>query len=121
LNSPPPPMSSLPPFEIYFNSFFSIYIHLYTVFGPYSPSYSLLPHPPPSHCYQTVSTCLSLLISEFTKERKKKFHFCLFKITTQRITLWHFHVYMYYSLIWFISSIFLLSTLVPFLWLFQQD
>jgi hypothetical protein len=32
--------------------------------------------------------------------------------------LWHFHVYMYYSLIWFIFSIFLLSTLLPFLWLF---
>jgi hypothetical protein len=29
--------------------------------------------------------------------------------------LWHFRVYMYYNLNWFISSIFLLSTLVPFL------
>jgi hypothetical protein len=27
--------------------------------------------------------------------------------------LWHFHVYMYYNLNWFISSIFLHSTLVP--------
>jgi hypothetical protein len=43
----------------------------------------------------------------------------LFKIATLRVSLWHFHVYMYYNSIWFISSIFLLSTLVPFLWLFQ--
>jgi hypothetical protein len=42
----------------------------------------------------------------------------LFKIATQGVFLWHFHVYMYYSPNWFIS-IFLLSTLVPFLWLFQ--
>jgi hypothetical protein len=34
--------------------------------------------------------------------------------------LWQFHVYMYYNLYWFISSIFLLSTLVPFLWWFHQ-
>jgi hypothetical protein len=34
-------------------------------------------------------------------------------MATQGVSLWHFHVYMYYSLIWFIPSIFLLSTLVP--------
>jgi hypothetical protein len=33
--------------------------------------------------------------------------------------LWHFHVYMYYNPNWFIPSIFLISTLVPFLWWFQ--
>jgi hypothetical protein len=43
----------------------------------------------------------------------------LFKIATHRISLWHFHVYRNYCPIWFISSVFLLSTLVPFLWLFQ--
>jgi hypothetical protein len=32
--------------------------------------------------------------------------------------LWYFHVYMYYNPNWFIS-IFLHSTLVPFLWWFQ--
>jgi hypothetical protein len=40
----------------------------------------------------------------------------LLKIVIQ----WHFHVYLYYNLSWFISSIFLLSTLVLFLWLYQQ-
>jgi hypothetical protein len=44
----------------------------------------------------------------------------LFKIATQGVSLRHFHVYMYYNLNWFISPIFLLSTLVPFLWWFQQ-
>jgi hypothetical protein len=44
----------------------------------------------------------------------------LFKIATQRVSMWHFHVYMYYNPNWFISSIFLLSTLVSFLWWFQQ-
>jgi hypothetical protein len=30
----------------------------------------------------------------------------LFKITTQVVSLWHFHVYMYYNPNWFISSFF---------------
>jgi hypothetical protein len=30
------------------------------------------------------------------------------------VFLWHFHIYAYYNLNWFISSIFLLSTLVSF-------
>jgi hypothetical protein len=33
--------------------------------------------------------------------------------------LWYFHVYMHYNPNWFISSIFLHSALVPFLWWFQ--
>jgi hypothetical protein len=41
----------------------------------------------------------------------KKRHFHLFNI--QGVSLWHFHVYMYYNLNWLIPSIFLLSTLVP--------
>jgi hypothetical protein len=39
----------------------------------------------------------------------------LFKIATQSVSLWHFHVCMYYSPICFISSLFLLSTLVTVL------
>jgi hypothetical protein len=39
-------------------------------------------------------------------------------IATWRVSMWHFHVCMYYSQTWFISSIFLLSILVPFLWLY---
>jgi hypothetical protein len=44
----------------------------------------------------------------------------LFKIATQGVFLWHFHVCMYCTPNWFISSIFLLSALDPFLWWFQQ-
>jgi hypothetical protein len=60
----------------------------------------------------------SLLFSNFVKE--KKWHFCLFNIATQGVFLWHFHVDMYYNLYWFTFSIFLLSTLVHYLWCFQQ-
>jgi hypothetical protein len=50
----------------------------------------------------------------YKKRRRKKMTFWLFKIATQEVSLWHFHISMYYSLVWFISSIFLLFTLVPF-------
>jgi hypothetical protein len=45
LNPSPPPS---------WNSFnhFSIYIHVSSVFVPYSPSHTLSPPPPPSHWYQ---------------------------------------------------------------------
>jgi hypothetical protein len=45
----------------------------------------------------------------------EKKYFCLYKIAIQRVSLWLFHVHMYYNLNWFILSIFLLSNLVPFL------
>jgi hypothetical protein len=38
--------------------------------------------------------------------------FCLFKIATQGVSLWHFHVYMFYNLNRFILFFFYLS---PFL------
>jgi hypothetical protein len=44
--------------------------------------------------------------------QQKKWHFCLFRIAVQGVSLWHFHVYMYYNPNWPISSVFLLSTLV---------
>jgi hypothetical protein len=53
-------------------------------------------------------------------KKEKKWHFCLFKIVTQGVSLWYFHVYMDYNLNCFISSIFLLSTFVPFLKWFQK-
>jgi hypothetical protein len=66
------------------------------------------PYPPSSHWYQSPKQdLLCLLLSDFVKE--KKWHFCLFKVTLQEVSLWHFYVHMYYNLNWFIS-IFLLST-----------
>jgi hypothetical protein len=40
-------------------------------------------------------TCSILLFSDFVKG--KKWHLCLFKIATQGVSLWHFHVHMYYN------------------------
>jgi hypothetical protein len=56
LNSSPPLFSLILASPYAWNSFnrshFSIYIHVYTVFAPYSPSYILSPHPLSSHWYQ---------------------------------------------------------------------
>jgi hypothetical protein len=57
LNSPPPSFSFIPSSShsrISFNRYyFCIYIHVYTVFALYSPSYTLLIPPPlPSYWYQ---------------------------------------------------------------------
>jgi hypothetical protein len=38
----------------------------------------------------------------------------------KRVSVWHFHLYMSYIPNWSIPSVFLLSTIVPSLWLFQQ-
>jgi hypothetical protein len=99
-----------------FNRFhFSIYLHMCIVFALYSPSYIFSPHAPPVPLVLTPlftwRSCSDLLFSDFVKE--KKWHFSLFKIATQRVSLWHFHIYMYYGLDWLISSIFLHSILVP--------
>jgi hypothetical protein len=49
--------SPLSPSSYFWNTFksshFSIYIYVYTVFAPYSPSYTLSPHLPLSHWYQS--------------------------------------------------------------------
>jgi hypothetical protein len=37
--------------------------------------------------------CFALLFFDFVIEIKS--HFYLFKIATQRVSLWHFHVYIY--------------------------
>jgi hypothetical protein len=42
----------------------------------------------------------------------------MFNIDIEVISMWHFHVYIYYNPNWFIS-VFLFSNLVPFLWWFQ--
>jgi hypothetical protein len=55
------------------------------------------------------------------RRRRRNDILCFFKTVTQTVFLWHFIVYMHYRLIWSISSIFLLSTLVPFLWWFKNS
>jgi hypothetical protein len=97
---------------------FSIYMHVYIVFALHSPLHTLSPLLPlplltMPHAGPVLPTCFRIL--------EKKRHFCLSKIVTQGVSLWHFHVFMYYNSKWLMSSIFLLSTTVPFfLWWIQQ-
>jgi hypothetical protein len=94
LNLPPPSLSFIPPYPHSWNSFkrshFSIYIHvhsiciLFTLLHPFPTSspLPLLSIPPP---------ILDLFCPPalwFSK--RKKWHFCLFKIAIQGIPLWHF-------------------------------
>jgi hypothetical protein len=73
LNSPPPSFSFVLHSWNSFNRYlFSIYIHVYTVFVPYSHSHTLSPSPPPSHCYQSPPrrTCSALLFCNFVNEKQ---------------------------------------------------
>jgi hypothetical protein len=98
-----------------------IYIHVYTLFAPYSPSYPLSPSPLPSHWCQPFpvgKTCFSLQFSDCVEEKgeeikQKTWHFSWseIKVTTQGFCIF---VRMYYNPNWIISSKFLHSTLVPF-------
>jgi hypothetical protein len=79
LNSPPPPLSFIPHSHSW-NSFnryhFSIYIHVYTVFVPYSPSHTLSPPPPHSHWYQHHRQDLFCPpVLQFCKRKKMTFLF----------------------------------------------
>jgi hypothetical protein len=60
---------------------------VYTVFVPCS-TLPLVPTPQGEHVLPSCS---------LTLKKKKKWHFCLFKITTQGVSLWYFHVYMCYN------------------------
>jgi hypothetical protein len=91
---------------------FSIFIHVYMIFSPYSPSYTLSLYPLPSHWYQPLErTCFTFMFSILEKS-----HFCLFLITLQGVSLWYFYVYVQYvpPSIWgsFLPS-FLPSFLLP--------
>jgi hypothetical protein len=90
---------------------------LYHIHPP-SPFLHLLPSPS-----GTKPQAESVLLSDsqilYKKRKREKWDFWLFKIAMQGVSLWHFHVYMYCDPVWFISSIFLLTLLVPFLWWFQ--
>jgi hypothetical protein len=61
-NSLPLPFFFLPSSPIPGNSFnsfhFSIFMHVYTVFAPYLPSFSISPPPLPSHWYQLLQARL---------------------------------------------------------------
>jgi hypothetical protein len=84
VNSPSPPFFFIPPAPPHFWSSFNIYhfyryIHLYIIFTPYSPFYTLSLTPPLSHWYQTLCCslplhriCSALLFSHFVEEKQNK-------------------------------------------------
>jgi hypothetical protein len=69
-----PPFSFISSFPHAWNSFnryyFSIYIHVYTVFALFSSSHTLSP-PPPTNIDHPGKTCSTLLFSDFVKEKEK--------------------------------------------------
>jgi hypothetical protein len=93
--------------------FFSNSISMYTLLVLYSPSYTfshIFPHPTSSNYLGQYMFYLP--VPWFCKILKMTF---LFIYNSCIVSFWHFHIYMYYNLCWFISSIFHLSTLVPFM------
>jgi hypothetical protein len=89
------------------------YLHWVLTLFPF-PTTSSLPLVPTSHS--------ALLFSNFVEEKrlkiKRKTCFCYFEIrvATQGVSLCYVRAHMYYNPNWFISSIPLHSSLVPFLW-----
>jgi hypothetical protein len=88
---------------------YCIYMHVYTFFASYSPSYllSLLPSPftlmptlpPEQDLFQ--SPVLWFCRKERGKDKKEnKWRFCSFEINVaiQGVFLWYFHIYLCYSL-----------------------
>jgi hypothetical protein len=68
--------------------------YLYHIHPPTPfPHLLLLPQVPTTALSLPGRTCSTLPISNFVKE--KKWQFCLFKIATQGVSLWHFHVHMH--------------------------
>jgi hypothetical protein len=134
LNLPSPSFSFIPSPPHFWNSFngshFYIYIHGYTIFAPYSPSYSLFPHPPPPTGTNLPGRTFSvLLFPDFVEEEEgegekegegegkeekeeKETDILLFKDSYTGsffMTFPYIYIYIYiYNLMnWFISYIFL--------------
>jgi hypothetical protein len=107
------PLSPLHSWNSLNMSHFCTWVH--GVFIRFSLSHPFL-IPSHSHWYQSQTGTILLSCSPFLK----KMHFCLFKIALQGVSLWHFHVHMFYNSNRFMLSIFLLSTLFTFLQWFQQ-
>jgi hypothetical protein len=114
--STPFPLSPLLPHSWNSNNryHFSIYIYVYTVFAPYSPSYTLsLPSPHPTGTTPLSVTWFTLLFSNFVKEKKD---IIFVPDSDTRSFFVTFPCIIYIGS----SPLFFLSTLVVFFWQFQQ-
>jgi hypothetical protein len=111
------PLSLLSPsWNSFIRCHFSIYIHVYTVFALYSLLHTLSSSPTLSLVSVSPDrTYSSFLFSDFAKENNDIF-VCLRYLHRE----FPFHVYMYYNLNLFIYTLFLLCTLISYLWLFHQ-
>jgi hypothetical protein len=126
LNSLPPSFSFIPPTPIpgivIIVSIGHIipFTYLCTQYWHYIHTPIPSPHllPPPTGTNPPGRTCSGLVFSLVLFFLKRSFFLLLFKI--QGVSLWHLHVYINYNPNLFIASFFLLSTLVPFLWWFEQ-
>jgi hypothetical protein len=83
-------------------------MYQYIIFPLHSP-FCTLSLCPPTHTLVGTNTQTGHLLPTWSPFLKKGIFVCL---RLQRVSLWYFHVYMYYNPNWFIPSIFLLSTLV---------
>jgi hypothetical protein len=92
----------------------STFIYQYIILPPYSP-YSTFLYALSHYTGTSSSTEIVLLSYPLFKKR----YFCLFMTIVQGVSLWHFLMYIYYTLNQFIFSIFILSIQSP-LWWFQQ-
>jgi hypothetical protein len=91
----PPPIPGIVSTNIIF-PFTCMYTQYLHHIQPPSPFHRLLPTltiTKPSHpkTEPVPPFCSPIL---YTRKRKKKWHFCLFKIATQEVSLWLFHVYV---------------------------
>jgi hypothetical protein len=77
---------------------------------PHSPSYTFSLYSLTSHWCQPQTEPVLPSHSLFLK----KMRLCLYNTAIQAVSLWHFHLYMYWILNLFIPFSFLFSTLVPF-------
>jgi hypothetical protein len=96
-------------------------MHVYTFVAriyPPTTCFYHLPLPTGTNPPPWGRTCSALLLSDFVAEKRKNSDiFCLFeiKVATQGVSLFYFHVYIYYNPSRFIASNFLHSSLVSFL------
>jgi hypothetical protein len=106
LNPPPSSFSFIP--EVVSRGIIFPFTYICTQYThPFSHLLPTLTGTAPS---SLARTCSDLLFSDFVKE--KKWHFCLVKVAIRGVSLWHFHVYMYYNLNWLYFSSFYLTPLL---------
>jgi hypothetical protein len=110
LNSPPPPFSFISFYPHLRNSFsrylFSIYIHVYTVFAPYSPSYTLSTPPPQNAilCFHEYTTASKGIKKKSNGRHQNSFVLSLFSLNQKIIK--NYYIYKFkLSYAWLLSYV----------------